>query len=1496
MATEVNKVPEGFVLKQSTQGSVPEGFVLKEEKGSYLSGDQGLVPDTFEDIGKGIYSGIVSVPQGIAELGALGLDAAFDTNTSRAVTEAFEAIKPELDTAGQVTEDLVAFGAGFIPIAGWLGRAGQAAKLAKAGKPMSTAGRSKFGESAIKFGSSATGQKALSTWAGLTGSTAAASMGYSTLVASDGRTTMSDHFKIFPDVLETEEDTGLTGREEAGRRLRNKLRVGAEDGIISGAFDTALKGLGMGARAVGQTEMAKQTADALRKAPGTISRGFMKGVDAVDRSTLDVGAAPKIQSGMQKANQKFKEYFTASGGADPKLYERVQDARARADMYEKMGIDSFKEWESATQEFLKAGGMMKGPWNKTPADAEMLEASLGQYLLGNTKALDKYGNKRLTDAADRMINVRSELDERIIEQLETAIGYFRDPDTGQRMMDQASGRFKLQTPTTPAQKKAAAALKEMLNAQKSQNHYLRRAFEVHTNPTRFYEDLDLSGPQFDQAVKEVASHLVTGKGKAPTSNDLLQARRIVYDSLGLQSLGGLSPQAALEAKRKIIKEQAKGKGFGLLAKERPVLKSIDDIFIERKEILDYSPNLRSLMKEITSPEELYKRTINDMAQASAAADLYQILGSKTQGLGVELVDAMDIIGKGGRPSIVRIPDPRTMDAAQMQQMQQPYNEIAVDFNVGVDRVIEKPDGTFGPNPNYVTPEMIMEQRMQQLRELGYRQLGDNPDIEHVFGGSYGDLTGMFVSPEAYGALTAPLRLGTGPLAEIAGMFSTMRSLSQKMTIVPNPGAQVRNIVGNGGMLAANGNFGRDTDLSTMFKLFTTNLGTLDEMGLDRLARKLTLTGVADTSLVTRALKEFKKAGEDVTVSGKLANTIDLYTDKIPFMKLFEKVYTDSDTFFKGLGLVGEEQKYGNAFKNVKVNFELPEVLDAMMQNGLMKRTAGDALTKGLSNLEVMAGDIVKDTMPIYPRVGKAVKAIDMVPVFGNFTSFASENIRNSVNTVSRGLKEMSFEATPALRKRIGDTAADALEKEIRGIGSQRVLSYAAVAQVIPSQMTKASMMATGTTDEELAALREQLPEYMDGHDLVILGNDKQGRIQYIDLSYVSPYAFVLDPARAALQVYNEKGKLGKSEAEQIASGAYRGLQMFVEPFGAESMVFERFRDVLPSEGIEGLGLGRGGNTATGAEVYSSVDSLGDKIGKGTAHIMNGLIPEYARLAGEFKNLNPTSYPDMVEPGRVYRAAAGIPGKRGEEYNMYKEGTRLITGFTPMQVDLKNDFAFKGLEYSPRRTDAKQQASQIIKRADATTEQMERAWGTYLDNLYREQSKLYADIQSARELGLSETNIRKNLINKANLGAKEVNMIMQGKFFPTAASRELAKEINEARRAEGRVFRENRITFDTFNRMSRERVGEALGGTDVNPPSPASGPAPVPSSPGSLPPGFRLRPSAPAPATVPPGFRLKESSLPMPPQPNVQTASSQVDPALLGDDPATKELAERLNRA
>jgi len=88
------------------------------------------------DIARGMGAGVVGLGQGIAELGALGIDALFDTDTSQATTDFFEGAKtgmgldPET-TAGKAAEGITNFGVAFIPVAGWLGRAGQVAKGAQ---------------------------------------------------------------------------------------------------------------------------------------------------------------------------------------------------------------------------------------------------------------------------------------------------------------------------------------------------------------------------------------------------------------------------------------------------------------------------------------------------------------------------------------------------------------------------------------------------------------------------------------------------------------------------------------------------------------------------------------------------------------------------------------------------------------------------------------------------------------------------------------------------------------------------------------------------------------------------------------------------------------------------------------------------------------------------------------------------------------------------------------------------------------------------------------------------------------------------------------------------------------------------------------------------------------------------------------------------------------------------------------------------------------------
>ena len=113
------------------------------------------------------------------------------------------------------------------------------------------------------------------------------------LVAPDGTKTLADAFDALP-MLETEDsDTLLSGREEAGRRLRNKLRHFAEGTAIGGAFEAAFPVVGGTIRAAANVPFSP-----LPPVARAISSGIDKAKEQLDGSSLQKifssrGASPR---------------------------------------------------------------------------------------------------------------------------------------------------------------------------------------------------------------------------------------------------------------------------------------------------------------------------------------------------------------------------------------------------------------------------------------------------------------------------------------------------------------------------------------------------------------------------------------------------------------------------------------------------------------------------------------------------------------------------------------------------------------------------------------------------------------------------------------------------------------------------------------------------------------------------------------------------------------------------------------------------------------------------------------------------------------------------------------------------------------------------------------------------------------------------------------------------------------------------------------------------
>ena len=1364
-----------------------------ELKDQALSIQKGMTESAFTGIGRGIKAAPVTMAQGLLEIGAAGIDASIGSNYSRGVTESFEEFKKNNDlnpntAAGEITEEIVAFGLGFIPIAGWLGRAGSVAKAGRIARPS----KSRFLKSAESFGDSAAGRAMLKNRTRLAGTTALAAVGYETLITPDGRATLSDSFDVFPDFLKTEEDLNLSGSAEGGRKLRNKLRSGVEAGVFSLGFDMALPVVGGVARGIGATPVLGDGISALAR--GT-NNAFGLAFNYLGNTVVG-----------EKIGRGYNKYLTASGGVDAKLFEGQEDTIAMNQTARSLAVSYFSSFDKELSKFI--GTTVRPGKKKNLITAA--KKNLEHYLDTGDTAFLRIGDEgsaplsaEAIKSAKRMLDLNVEHQDRILVEVESEIDRLSEmvsPDVPEGDMPIGMSLQKLRL-----EKVRDTIRKNLTENEQVQRAYLRRRFDVHENPLSFYKNgIDESGEEFKKSLGEIERFVLRNgeefgiageraaelrRGVAENNRDLLTpeevamtgttARNVLYEILGLSGVKeGMSVNDAM--KQKVLALKTARNNYVLPGSSKVDLAT--DMFIERKALIDTSPSLQKLMGLRNDVKESYINTIDDLSRTVGGLKFYRDSAKNVADGGLTMFEdaGMSALSNGGRPTFIRLnSSPDDMIGAELT----PVGSTA----------------------------RVSKDRAQTLTDLGYVSLGQqNPN--QVFQGNFGDLSGVYAAPEVYSAITTPGRLGQTVLNEAAALAVQAKGLSQKMAIIPNPLSQVRNILGNIQMIGAQGLLGRDLDFFDTFAMHAANMSNLDDEGMKSMTQLMGEMGLRDSSLIAKTLKDLQEVGKDLTVAGKVSRGAEKLTNLVgnvggvvPLMQAFEKVYAESDSFFKVMGVLGERSRYGTAIgKTVDINNVPEAVKQSFLDAGLVSRLSAGPDSK-MTFLDMMSAQAVKETMPMYNRIGNLVRNLDRIPILGNFTSFAAENIRNSANTLSRGMKELGYKvdldsaAGQALLNdpNIGEEGIRNLERSIRGIGSQRLTSYLAVSTALPYAATRASMIATGTTQEEMDAAESLNADYTKGHQLIVLNNDHRGKMQFADQSYVAPFSFVTDPVRAALQAYQEKGVLNKSEAEKIASAAFAGLSGYAEPFGSESLFFERLRNALPSDNP----IGRGGRTPQGAPIWDDTDDLGTKISRGFTHVMGGFEPAYIREIVTEKN-------GRIEGGRAFRAATDTPTGTGVQYNAEAELARAITGFTPIELNLRKDFNYKGSEYLNLRSGAKTQASRAIKQNFTSPEDMADAWGGYLDNLYRAQSSMYAKILAARQVGLSDQQIRKELVQKAGLGAAEANIIMRGEFYPGMVSKEVIKEVAlEVREDQPRVT--ERPDYAMLNRLSNERMRQPL---------------------------------------------------------------------------------------
>ncbi|MCH9787290.1 MAG: hypothetical protein K0U55_12770 [Gammaproteobacteria bacterium] len=859
--------------------------------------------------------------------------------------------------------------------------------------------------------------------------------------------------------------------------------------------------------------------------------------------------------------------------------------------------------------------------------------------------------------------------------------------------------------------------------QNNQGTYLRRLYELHLRPKTFANTNVRELPQYRQARTQVAQ-VLQKRNNQLTAEQADNTAELMIDEIFDESLmqQGLSPEAIAKQMSAAVANGAKD-----TVGRTSLFTLADGMLKDRSQILDNAPMLREMMGEIRDPREAFLRTVDNISNTMASQRLFD-----------------DVASTGIKP----------------------FNQAMAEMNTGA-------------RPFVIDGNTVTDQAARELEKMGYVRAGEfNPD--NPFGGKFGSLSGNFVPGEIYNALTTPGRTQSW-VQDALAVSLQMKGMSQMAKTVLNPLSQIRNFLSNTFVVGANGLLGRNMGVFESAQVLTAN--ALDSPEQFKLLRALADEGVIGQNIQLNELRRLMQEQTELGVSSMLQKGGAAFRrSKLGApVRFMEKTYQLGDDYWKVVGALGEKARYGAALRKAGLDIDnLDEgIQGALMRSGLVERTGSIANTD-FGNL--LAADIVKATMPTYSMVPEAIKMLRRVPVMGNFMSFPAEIIRTSGNIVNRSLKEMGFQVTDDLvnsiarSKGIGVDAArqqaNALARQIRGIGAQRLSGYTSMATVAPIAIKGAAHDTLGITEDQEKLLEQNAPFWTKGNTLMYLETpDKDGNAEYVDLSYMMPYEFMLTPARAAMAEYQAKGSVGASEAEQILAAAWQGFKKFSEPFASEALATERVLDVTT----------RQGRTQTGAEVYDrDGDMWGDQLSKSLAHVVGAFIP------GIIDQVVTVRGGEFV-PGRATRAATGMPSKQGDPYSVAEEAGTMLTGLRPMKLDLGRSLSYAGTEYAVSRTAASQIFTSKADDNDVTAEDVMNAYVKANDSRRRQQAELRSRIQAAQDAGMSRAAIVRAM-KDSGVSSRELSAIMANRFVPIKVSRELIREVNK----EVNVKQENRI--------------------------------------------------------------------------------------------------------
>ena len=552
----------------------------------------------------------------------------------------------------------------------------------------------------------------------------------------------------------------------------------------------------------------------------------------------------------------------------------------------------------------------------------------------------------------------------------------------------------------------------------------------------------------------------------------------------------------------------------------------------------------------------------------------------------------------------------------------------------------------------------------------------------------------------------------------------------------NPGTHVRNFVGGGLNVLANGNLfrplrttvkGKQEGFKNAWDTVWTNISQADDEARQAITRDYQRRGIIGTNADLGDIKAAMEGWGDSSYQNEILKTNLKFTKvmgvKVPISgKAVAKAkrwtlgtYQAEDDFWKIYNYEAEKQAYKEIYQN-----------DELLLKHGVKRWTDD-------QIETHAAKLTRDHMPNYREVSEAIKFWRKMP-FGNFISFPAEIFRTSGHIMHQGWKEMQEPIT-------------------RAIGARRLASFAAFGLGASAAAAGVTRQLTNTSKVQDYDFRRFVPHWSENSNLQYISRSKDGVIKYLDFSYTDPYEYLQKPFFALLR------NLGETDTEKVGTDVMEGfsdaIRDFATPFIEPSMWIKPIGETYINRKLD--------NLKPAGAVFNEADSFGDKFWEGFKHIFGDLEPGA-----------------MTGGRRISGAARGKATKEGKPYDFMTEMFGFL-GLRASTIDIKESLKHRGYRNQGGISESRRIFTSKARDGSGTVTPQE-----LIETLHKSQvarfnyfQEAYRDMEAAASNGVSRRKTARIFRDQSNMSKKDVRAISLGAFRPYTPSKDTFRQMRES---------------------------------------------------------------------------------------------------------------------